>query len=193
MRLFLLRLGGVVGAVLASITPAAAQSDSREAARTLVRVLEERGLQAFAAEHPDAPGTFSAVLLIPGTQLLAITTAYAAVEQLRQVIAAGNYHQAYVDLQTAGAREGRLFVQDLRADGLRADSRDGEPFDVVSHDARRDVSYNGDWQQQQLTAAGYREAFARDDERYAAMLHVLTSAINDAARGLQHLAVRPAP
>ena len=192
MRTILVALIGAIALTSASAV-SAGPGDSRDAAATLVRILEERGLRAFAAEHPDAPGTFSAVLLIPGVQLLGITTTYPPADQLRQVIAAGDYQQAYVDLQTAGAREGRVFVQDLAADGLRANSRDGEPSDVVSRDAHRDIAYNGDWTRQQLTKAAYDDTFARDEKHYAEMLLLLTAAANDAPPGSQHLAAKPAP
>lgn len=164
--------------ILATSRLAAAQDgESAHAARELVSALAQRGAEAAAAEHPKEPGTFSAVLHLPGVQLLGITTTHPVPEQIRSLIARGEHRQVYVELQTAGARDGRVFVQDLRADGLRPDPRDNEPFDVVSHNAARDVAYDGDWARQQMSRTQYRETFARDEKRYAVLLQVVTAGV----------------
>jgi hypothetical protein len=74
-------------------------------------------------------------------------------------------------------RDGPVFVQDLRANGLGPDSRSGEAFDIVSHDATRDIAYDGDWERQQLSQSVYRDMFARDAHRYGQLLQVVTAAI----------------
>lgn len=172
----------LAGLIAVGPVPARAQeAGSARAARELVTLLQERGVDAAAAEHPDAPGTFSAVLHLPGVQLLAITTTHPVPDQVRRLIASGDHRQAYVELQIGGVRDGRVFVQDLRANGLRPDVRNGDPFDIVSHDAQRDIAYDGDWRKQQMSEAKYRDAFADDERRYTTLLEVVTARVRQPA------------
>jgi hypothetical protein len=186
----------VIASVLIAVSPALSatrEDESAEAAREIVHLLDAGDLYAAAAEHPDAAGTFSAVIYVPGVQLLSITTTHPTVHRMRQILASGDYQRAYLELQTFGARAGRLFVRDLRANGLRPGRHDGEPFDVVWHDATRDIAYDGQWRRRRMSVAEYRDAFARDEERYAMLLRVVLAGMRQPSltpAAPQHLRAR---
>jgi hypothetical protein len=166
------------------VSAAAAPDDaSPEPAARLAAALEMRKLTAFAASDPGAPGRFVAVLFFSGVQMLTIAGTYPAPGLLEQLIASGNHRQVYVDLSTAAAREGRLFVEDFGAAGLRP-TRDGdELFDRVWRDTTRGVRYDGDPKAQNLSEAEYRSRFSADDAEYARVLQVMIEAMRDSADG----------
>jgi hypothetical protein len=164
-------------AVMACATAAAAQdSRSAEAARVLTGLLDARDLSAVAAKDPDSQGRFVAALYFPGTQLLVISSQYSVPVLLEQRLARGEYREAYIDLQ-ASPPEGRFFVQDLRANGLRPTCGSGDPFDIVYESGRPYATFNGDWAGQGLTESDYKARFASADERYARMLAALAAAL----------------
>jgi hypothetical protein len=39
------------------------------------------------------------------------------------------------------------------------------------------VAYDGDWARQRMSRTEYRDSFARDEERYATLLQVVTAAV----------------
>ena len=67
-------------------------------------------------------------------------------------------------------------VEDLGADGPRADRERDAPFDITWRDAVQRTLYNGDWKAQQLTEAEYRKRFDRDAAQYAQALQLLIAA-----------------
>ena len=66
---------------------------------------------------------------------------------------------------------GRLFVEDMGADGLQA-KRQGTAFDSVELDGKK-VVLNAQPRPQKLTASEYDTAFATADDRYAQVLNAL--------------------
>ena len=173
----------LIALVALPLIAAAQHSASVTPAEQLTRLLEERGLQAFAAEDPDKPGRFAAVLVIPGSQLLTITTTYSAPSLLRDLIHAGDYRQVYVDLSTAGERNGRLFVEDFGAPGLRATREAGEPFDITWRNVTMGTRYDGSWAAQTLSEREYLRRFGADDAAYADALGILLAALTAPAPG----------
>jgi hypothetical protein len=165
---------------LAATVPVRAeqQSQSTRAAAALTSLLDERKLEAIAARDPEQPDRFIAALFIPGSQLLVVSAAYPAPAVLEQLIAEAKYRDVYIALHDASTRDGRFFVMDLQADGLRRTRNDAAPFDIVYENAVHQISYDGDWKRQKLTEAEYNERFNSDDARYARMLTVLTDALN---------------
>jgi hypothetical protein len=89
----------------------------------------------------------------------------------------GEHRDVYIDLQGVADPEGRLFVEDLQANGLHPAADPGEPFDVVFEHGRIQTTLNGDWSGQGLTASEYRSRFASADARYARILTALVSAL----------------
>jgi hypothetical protein len=155
---------------------AATRADAAESAHrvtTLAIVLDQRQLGAIAAADPDEPGRFDAALYAPGAYVLAISAVHPDPARMKRMIAAGNYRQAYSDLHTLGVKDGRLFVEDLQANGLRPTRADDEPFDIVWENARTKTVYDGDWTGQALSKEEYEQRFARADRRYSDLLRVL--------------------
>jgi hypothetical protein len=165
----------VVGAGIPT-TVSAQQDPTRDLAQELANRLGGTESRALAAPVPDDPSRFVAALHIPGAQLLVISATYQAPSLLRELIARNDDRQVYLDLNAAGDRKGRFFVEDLRVDGLRPDREPNAPFDITWRDAVTRTLYNGNWKEQQLSETEYRARFARDASDYAQMLKVLLSA-----------------
>jgi hypothetical protein len=159
-----------------SLSPAEEARSAAVAVR-LVALLDEKKLESFAAEDPRMPGRFGAVLYIPRVQILLVAGTYSAPALLRDRIQARDYRQVYVDLSTAAAREGRLFVEDLGAPGLHPTREDSRPFDIIWRDTTRQVNYDGDWKAQRMSESDYRQRFQTDDAEYAAVLQGLLDAL----------------
>src|SRR5213078_4893598 len=90
-------------------------------------------------------------------------------------LAAKNFQDVYAALQDGGARTGRLFIQDLGADGL-ADG--GDTVDVV-YDQGQQTLFDGNPRRHKLSDKAYHEAFTSADTRYA---HMVTVLLNEAKR-----------
>jgi hypothetical protein len=94
---------------------------------------------------------------------------------LDRVIAAGNYMEAYMNLQAVKDHKGHFFVVDSLADGLRRVPGADQPFDSTTIDGSVMVMFDGKWDTQKLTETGYDEMFVKDDARYARMLRILAN------------------
>jgi hypothetical protein len=99
------------------------------------------------------------------------------------MIADGKYMDAYLNLQGQVSRGGHFFVVDSLADGLTRVCAPDQPFDSTTIDGVTAVSYDGKWEAQKLTEGEYSVRFTGDDARYARMLKVLTSALNQSTAG----------
>ena len=156
---------------------AAAQSnDSQSRATELATRLGAGGTSSFAAVDPDDPTRFVAVLHIPKVQLLLIAGRYQSPALLRELILKGDHQRVYLDLNSAADREGRFFVEDLGANGLRPDRDPNTPFDITWRDGALRTLYNGGWKDQKLSEQEYRQRFSTDANDYAAALKVLLDA-----------------
>ena len=158
--------------------PALAQSEATQTlAAEFTKQLGSRELTAFAAPLPDDSSRFVAALHIPGVQLLVISGRYQVPVLLRELIAKHYYRQVYLDLIAAGERSGRVFVEDLGADGLRAHRERDRPFDITWRDAVQRTLYNSNWKEQQLSEDEYRARFTKDAAEYGQVLRVLLGAL----------------
>jgi hypothetical protein len=167
----------LVSVLALGAVPVMAQgNDSQSRAMELAKRLAGNGTQSFAAAMPDDPSRFVAVLHIPGLQLLCISGRYQSPALLRELITKGDYQRVYLDLNSAADREGRFFVEDLGADGLRPDRETDAPFDITWRDASLRTLYNGEWKAQKLSGEEYRKRFESDASDYALALKVLLDA-----------------
>lgn len=171
----------VIIGVVALVRPSAgAESRSSPLARQLAELLAAGHLSAVAARHPGAADTFVAAMVFPN-QLLVISSRHAQPLLLEQRLERGEFRDAYMDLQGAGIKDGRVFVMDTGADGL-APSRDkAGAFDVVYSDGVTTTNFDGNWKGQKLSEADYRARFERLEGQYAAMLDALLEASRHAA------------
>ena len=161
----------------AGLRAAGDESLSAPAAASLKAQLEQRGLQAIAARDPEEPGRYIAALYVPDVQLLVVSAPYALAREIDKKIAAGQYMDVYVEIQGVRDRTGHFFVEDLRADGMRPASDQDLAFDTTTLNGATPVVFNGKWGAQQLTQEEYDVRFKKDDERYARMLVVLSTAL----------------
>lgn len=167
------------------VTNAAALQEPASQARVteLIAALDKQGLQSLAAEDPLRPDQIVAVLYVPRVQLLTIAGHCAATEALRARLAAAAYRDVYTDLHACAAADTRLFIQDMSADGLRAEPRqNGAPFDIVYERMSRRTLFDGDFKSQQLTSEQYEERFTALDAEYARLVSVLVDSVSTRQR-----------
>lgn len=169
-------LGFAVAALIASfIVPAelAAQgpSKSEPLAKELVQLLEKGGLTYVAAKSDEAD-FYVAALHIPGVQLLVVRAKYSVPVLLNERLAKKEYQDAYIDLNSASVPESKIFVEDLKSDGLHATREGDQPFDIYEEGTVRTI-FDGDWKKQKLTEDAYMGKFGAADDKYARMLAAL--------------------
>ena len=152
-------------------------SQSTAAVESLKALLAEQKLDAVAARDPGQPGRYVAAFYMPGSQLLVVSAPYAVPAAIDKKISAGQYMDAYVDLQSVADHTGHFFVLDMQADGLRKALKLDEAFDSTVIEGNTPVAFDGRWQAQTLTEEQYNARFAQDDERYARMLGILRAAL----------------
>lgn len=143
-------------------------------ARDLVHRLKSAVLPAFAAADPDRPGAFVAVLYVP-EQLLLVEAFHPARAALEGRIAAGQYREAYLDLQGTPTPQGRFFVLDANANGLLTAKPGQGSVDVIDEGRGKALLLNGD--PRDVSAAEYDARLMSADRNYARLLNVLTAAL----------------
>ena len=143
----------------------------------LTTLLDQQKLDAVVAKDPEEPGRYIAALYIRGSQLLVVSAPYKAPAAMDQKIAAGNYMDAYLDLQSVADHTGHFFVVDMQADGLVRAVKQDQAFDSTTIEGAPPVSFDGQWIAQKLTEDQYNARFTKDDERYARMLTILKTAV----------------
>ena len=171
------RLGTfIAGAIALSALAAQAQAPSSATlARQLTDALTARHVDAWAVRDPSDPARFIAALYVPGSQLLVVSTPYAAANVIDARLTQKDYRQAYIDLQSAAVRAGKFFVQDMNADGFAAEGSDS--VDIVYRDDTERTVLNGDWKAQKLTEADYARRRADAETRYVGMLSALVASL----------------
>jgi hypothetical protein len=170
-------LFALVAGLLFATAPLSGAGTSAELAADLVKLMEQRNLDTIAAAHPTEPGRFVAAMHIKGVQLLVISGRYSAPALLKERLIKGEYRNVYLDLNAAADKQGRLFITDSQANGLRVSPDKNTPFDISWRDMTAQILYNNDWKTQKLNEAAYRKRFADDETEYAAMLEILKTAI----------------
>jgi hypothetical protein len=160
-----------------AVAQVAQDSQSASAAAALTALLDARKLDAIATRDPDQPGNFVAALYFSGSQLLVISSPFPQPALLDKRIAAGDYRDVYVDLNSALSHEGQFFVMDLLGDGLRRACERDQPFDSTARNGASQVEFDGNWERQKLTEAAYDARFGQDDVRYAHLLAALAGAV----------------
>lgn len=76
----------------------------------------------IAAADPGEAGRYVAAALIGGNQLLVVSVRYAQPALLNERLYRGDHEGAYVELNAASVRDGKLFVQDLGEPGHALDA-----------------------------------------------------------------------
>lgn len=163
----------VAFAALSVASPVLAQeSKSAPLARQLSAALDQAKIDSVAVREVGRPDTFVAALYIPGVQLLIVSARYPAPQLIDPKLAQKNYKDVYIDLNSASVPEGRVFIEDLGADGLKFKRDENQPFDSYEDSGKR-TAFDGDWKKQKLTEDDYRKTFSTADDRYAQLLTAL--------------------
>ncbi len=165
----------VVPAVLAAFglaaAPAAAQeSRSSAPARELAALLASRHASAIAAKDPDAPDRYVAALCFPDVQLLVVAAPYPSPAVLDDAIARKDYQTVYGALQSPTIKDGKVFFQDMGADGLRGK---GEGAVDVLYERVTEQTLFGDASGRRKTGTSYVEKLTAADALYSRLLTVL--------------------
>jgi hypothetical protein len=160
------------------IQPAAAQQEQSKTAagaKELVQLLDQAKLDSIAAPLPDSPDIFVAAMSIPG-ELLVISAKYSAPSLLTERINKKDYREVYIDLNSAGTPNTKVFIQDLGADGLVLKPSDDDPHDIYESTTTK-IEFSGDWKKMKMSEEDYRKAFAQADAEYAKYLSALIAQV----------------
>jgi len=175
----------LVAGLLAVAAPSPAQTTrSSNLASELRQVLSARGLTAAAATVPGEPDRFVAASLVPGLGLLVLSARSTSPAFLADCVKRRAYDETYSFLHGTARSDGKFFVEDAGADGLRASRSEGNAaFDITWENGTKQVKFDGDAAGQQMTAAQYASAFDAQDARYAKLLALLIQEVNRSAPG----------
>ena len=158
--------------LIAGGTAAAQGSTSGPLAQQLAAALDGTQLDSIAAKDTEGDDRYVAALFFPG-RLLVVSARYEVPLYADEKIAAGNYRDLYIDLNTAFVAGTKILITDSGADGLS----DDDPADSADTGGRL-VRFGGDWTGQQLSQAEYTTLFSEADAGYARMLRALLNEVN---------------
>ena len=154
--------------------PGAAQTPSSASlAKELVGVLEERQLQDVAARLQDGDDWFAAALYVPKSELLVVIARYPVPVLLQEQIYNHKYRDAYMALHGAGISQGKLFVEDIGANGLAAKTGEDGRFDIIYKGVTQRTLLTGDWKEQKISEGEYNERFDAVEATYTEALTAL--------------------
>ena len=166
---------GLLMLVVMSTAAAAQEAKSAALAKELTTLLDGAKLTAVAAKDPSDPDAFVAAMYFSGSQLLIVSAKYTPAVLLNDKVAKKDYQEIYIDLNSASVASTRVFLEDLGADGLKADHEEGGAFDSLDRGGKRTI-FDADWKKdQKLTDEQYAKLFADADALYARLLQALIS------------------
>jgi len=170
---------GLLMLVVMSTAAAAQEPRSVALAKELTTLLDGAKLTAIAAKDSSDPDAFVAAMYFSGSQLLVVSARYTPAVLLNEKLAKKDYQEVYIDLNSASVASTRVFVEDLGADGLKADHEEGTAFDSIDRGGKRSI-FDANWKKdQKLTDEQYAKLFADGDALYSRLLQAL---INQAKR-----------
>jgi hypothetical protein len=170
----LTRIGPIVGLLALAAPSLGQESRSAKVAAELRQALSEQKLTMVAAQVPNQTDTFVAASYVPRVGLLLISARSSSPAFLADCVRRRAYKDAYSFLHGTSLPDGKFFVQDAGADGLRASRRDTDTtVDVTWQNVTKRVVFDGDPAKQRMTEAEYRAAFEAQDARYARLLTIL--------------------
>jgi hypothetical protein len=147
-------------------------SASEPLAIQLVELMSNAESDAIAAKDSTNDDRFVAALAFPG-QLLVVSARYEVPVYLEQKIAAGQFREVYIDLNSASIPGTKVLITDAGADGLLSDDESFDSFD--SGDLV--IKLNDDWRSQGIEQADYRQAVSDADQQYASILKMLIAQV----------------
>jgi len=167
--------GCLLAAVFAStlsVIAVAQEPKSAALAKQLAAALDAAKLDSIAAKDPAAPDVYTGALYFPGVQILVVSAKYTVPVLLDDKLAKKQYRDVYIDLNSASVPESKVFIEDVGADGLKAERNENQPYDSYEAAGKRTM-FDGDWKKQKLSKDDYMKVFATADERYSRILEAL--------------------
>jgi hypothetical protein len=153
-----------------SVAAQAPASSSATATAELVKLLEERKLDAAAGRL--GADEFVGAMYFPGSQLLVLSAKTSVPNRMVYHLLQKAYKDLYVELNGAVDRESRVFVSDLGADGLKFRHARGEVPDSVEAGSET-MTLNGEWRKAKISEAEYAKRYQEHDEHYKRMVEAL--------------------
>jgi hypothetical protein len=171
----------ILFSILLAGLPVFAETQDKEtlssaAVKELAKVLDAAKLEAIAAPDPSEPGTWVAALYFQGAQLLVVSAKYAAPPLLVDKMAAKNYRDIYIDLNSASVAGTKVFIIDQSCNGLVAKPNGDQVADSYEHGSKS-YAFDGDWRKAKMSEDVYMKAFSEADERYARILNLLIAQV----------------
>ena len=139
--------------------------------KELTDLLTAQKLDAVAARLDS--DTFAAALYIPGSELIAISAKYNAPAFLNEKILGRKYQDAYADLSTTTATDSKMLIEDIKADGIRAQPGKGEASDIVTRGASAPFQLDGKWKDHKIAQDDYTKTFQDAETSYRKILEAL--------------------
>jgi hypothetical protein len=161
----------ILAALLGSLSTDTGGSKSGALAHDLVAAAGQQHLSAIAAKDPDASDRFVAALVFPDVQLLVVSAKYQAPSLLEQKIANKAYNDVYSELNQASDQSSRVFVHDMKADGIHL--KPEASADILYEHVGNRTLFDGNPAGQKLSDAAYEAKFEAADALYSHMLTVL--------------------
>jgi len=164
----------VIGFCGMSVTARAASpapSSTGGLVKELTDLLTAQKLEAVATRLDN--DTFAAALYIPGSELVALSAKYVAPAFLNEKILGRKYQDAYADLSTTTATDSKLLIEDIKADGIRAQPGKGESSDIVTRGAGAPFQLDGKWKERKLAQDDYTKVFLDAETSYRKILEAL--------------------
>src|SRR5207244_10698110 len=144
--------GCVAGVFAVSLSAGALAQEPKSAslAKQLAAALDAAKIDSIAAKDPNAPDVFIGALYFPGVQLLVVAAKYTVPALLTEKLGSKQYRDVYIDLNSASVPDSKVFVEDLGADGLKADRNENQPYDTYEAAGKR-IAFDGGHKTQKLT------------------------------------------
>jgi hypothetical protein len=101
-----------------------------------------------------------------------VSSKYAAPPLLVDKMAAKNYRDIYIDLNSASIAGTKVFIIDQSCNGLVAKPNGDEVADSFEH-GNKSYAFDGDWKKAKMTEDVYMKAFSDADQRYARIINLL--------------------
>jgi hypothetical protein len=169
----------LVAMVLGLATLAQAQeSRSTPLAAELSKALGAMKLDSIAAKL--GPDEYVGALYFAGSQLLVVKARYIVPERMDATLAARNYRDIYIDLNSASVAGSKTLIADFGANGLQPRRRDNQAADTADL-AGRSLSFDGDWGKVKMSEQEYMQSFQTTDTEYARMLEALLAQLKKAS------------
>jgi hypothetical protein len=156
----------------------AEESQSERLAHELTSAMTHRGLTTYAVRDPEAADTFVAAMLFPDVQLLVVSGRPIVPAAAQAQLNGKDYAGVYATLNQAVVPASKMFIQDLKADGLHAKGRD--TADIVYEHVSDQFVFDGTPEKRHVTQAKYDQQFAAAEREYSRLLAALVAGLKAA-------------